>query len=581
MRKALSEFRIVLHEQLQAELAVGQAALQLCAVALQEQLSNQQQQPVQMTKLKQQLQACHLADLWAQQSSSNNNSGSSGSGADAESSSRSQQLTVVLCVLIAWPLAVLSDTVIVSVCPPGMQPHQQTGRGTDAQDTHAAAAAASCRQQLQQVVHAAASGLSDEQQSDAGPSTKGLQDLLFSHLSALGGRRQQQQGGQGEEEDEWQEALEEEPLSDEQLLMALLVQLLGPLLQAAPGSQQHSGQHTGTGAGSRSTAAQHAVLGGDSFQSDATACVTLQAVTRCVCHVLLVRLLATAPPCEAWSWDVCTALLQLLTSCQQAAGAAGNLLYATLAASSFQCTQSEAQQHQQRQEQQQQQQHDDCHEEVAQAQQAQLLASLRAQVAQHLLRVLQGLQQTEEALQHCSSNGGSTSSSSSGIQGPWQQQRQDGSQQAGSSSSSSSRQGRGRKAMQVVQDDGGQQEDVLLEFNQPNFWRTQTLQLYSTTRSSGSSWLKNYFSDWTPDNHRPALWGVVSIFQSACAHVHLRLVHVSVYMYTSAPCAAMHSSVCISSMYSSASGREGVRARAPVCARCHPQQRSNSHAHSI
>lgn len=85
MRTALTDFRVALHEQLQAELAVGQAALQLCAAALQEQQSNQQQQPVQLTKLKQQLQACHIADLWAQQStsSSNNVTSSSGSGADS------------------------------------------------------------------------------------------------------------------------------------------------------------------------------------------------------------------------------------------------------------------------------------------------------------------------------------------------------------------------------------------------------------------------------------------------------------------------------------------------------------------
>jgi hypothetical protein len=273
MRTALTDFRVVLHEQLQAELAGGQAALQLCEAALQEQQSNQQQQPVQLTQLKQQLQACHLADLWAQQSSSSNNdTSSSGSGADATSPSRSQQLTLVLCALIAWPLAVLSDTVVQSVCPPLQQQPQQSGRSAAGQDTRAAAAAESCRQQLQQVINTAANGLGGDQQSSSGSHAKGLQDLLFRQLGVLSWLQQQQQDGQ--EEDEWQEALEEEPLSEEQLLMALMVQLLGPLLQGTSGNQQHPGQHTGTGPG-RPTAAQHAAQGGCGAQWDAISCVTL------------------------------------------------------------------------------------------------------------------------------------------------------------------------------------------------------------------------------------------------------------------------------------------------------------------
>jgi hypothetical protein len=214
--------------------------------------------------------------------------------------------------------------------------------------------------------------------------------------------------------------------------------------------------------------------------------------------VLLVRLLAAAPRCEDWSWECCTALLQLLVSCQQAAGAASNLLYATLAASSLQCDQSDTQQKQQQQQRQQGdgQQQQVEHAEAARAQQVKLLAALKVQVAQRLLPVLHGLHRTEEALQHCSSSGSSSSDSSSSISGPQQQ---------------ASSQGRGRKAMQVVQDDMGQQQEALAEFSQPAFWRSETFQLYTTSRSSGSALLKGYFHDWRPDNHRPRFWGVVSV----------------------------------------------------------------------
>jgi hypothetical protein len=216
--------------------------------------------------------------------------------------------------------------------------------------------------------------------------------------------------------------------------------------------------------------------------------------------VLLVRLLSSAPPCECWSWEVCLAVLQLLVSMEGTASAAGAVLFAGIAAADVETSQ-----------QQQEQQQQDV--EVASVgpggtlppghiHQLGHVASVRLEdYIGKLLSMLQNLRQADAALAGCHSGSGSRSGRDPPHTQQQQQQAQAQSALSGSRPSSASR---SRSRAQQRQ----QQQQQLEEFSDPNWWRSQALTLYK--RKGGYTWLEQFLSDATADNHRPGFWGLVS-----------------------------------------------------------------------
>jgi hypothetical protein len=508
MQHALAQFRCVLHEQLQSELAVGQAALQLFAAHQleQQQDSNQQWQIKQMAQLQQQLQDCHPPALWAQ-----NTSSSSGGSTDCNGTQQSQQLVLLVCSLLAWPLAAVGEHFISGH---NVDPHQQQQQQEQQQQGDSPSISPDRQQQpslqqlqMQQLLDAAVSGIADQHSSAPDqPAYGGIAGLLLKsvHLGAGTGQAGEQQ--QQQQQEHQQDPQQRRP---DQALIAWLLQLLVPQREATCASSLQevpgSGGEVGHGSQAAAAAAAHSCSRCSCVEADpapAANALQLQAFTRCLCHVLLVRLLSSAPPCEAWSWEVCLAVLQLLVSMEMAANAAAAVLLEGAAKDAVLHASSEPDQ---------QQQHQD--EEAASAGPGANLPAGHVHCLQNrqleayidkLLSMLQNLQQADIALGDC--NTGSGSRSGRDPLHVQQQREQAQSSLLGSRPSSASRSSSGAGCSSSAQR-RRLQEQRLEEFSEPTWWRSQALTLYK--RKGGSTWLEQFLSDATVDNHRPGFWGLV------------------------------------------------------------------------
>jgi hypothetical protein len=483
----MASFRCVLHDQLAAELAVGQAALQLFAATQQERQPDPQQQDTHeqqqdaLAKIRQQLESCHFAALWGQHNRSSSSSVQEGVG------SKQQLLQLLVSKLLVGPLAVMSDVLGQTHAEDGCEmQHQQQPPPQP------------CTLVLEQLLQAAVAGVGTTEHSNASD------------------KQQQQQHG-----------LEN--------ALSLLLSQLGQSCWCAKADQQANRnlQQQSAGSSAAQGAAAAAVCGVE-VCSDPVAGVQLAAFTRGLCNLLLLRLLSHAPPCECWSWDACLAVTQLLASCEQAAAAAGGLMYQALCqhpaamqwastcgtASLGSCKQlqqdpnsSNADHQQQQTEQQEEGQGGAAAGGVAGRGDAKqgFTATAHASMllySQQLQAVLQQLHTAEQALEacHCSSSsssapscsarGGSSSRTPDSQDGVHPQQQQ----------------------QQPPQQQQQQQQELEQEFAAPSFWRSLLLALYQKSRPSGSGFLQQCFSAFGADNNTPGFWALVGLWL-LCADV--------------------------------------------------------------
>jgi hypothetical protein len=491
LQQSLASFRCVLHDQLAAELAVGQATLQLFA-ANQRDWQRRQPQPdqqythEQMVQLQRQLQECHLSAFLGQHSSSGCNSSSSSGGGDGPASAQDQQLVLLVCSLLAWPLVVMSPT-LFDAAYPGLHQHQQQHRvGGTATHTQPF-----CTAQVCQLLHAAVAGIGPEgSSSNLSPRSEGIRGVLLKALNLGVAPEQQQQ----QQQQDPQKGAQQDP---QQLLLSWLLQLLvqqwehPPSSSSSAGSQQQ-GDST-TAANGRSGSAAAATCGVEGC-CDPVAGVQLAAFTRGLCNLLLLRLLSRAPSCESWSWEACLAVTQLMVSSEQAAGAAGGLLYqAVTLLQTFGIQEALVDPMEQQQA--------DTPRPGPYHNNSSRQAELQA-FADQLLTVLQQLQQAEEALLVCTNC--DSSSSSSGSRSARSLHR------ALHSTSNNSRIRSRSRSNAWATKQHQQQQQQLHGFGVPTFWRSQLLSQYRDTRKDGYSWVQKYFSDVAPGNCKPGFWGLVS-----------------------------------------------------------------------
>jgi len=532
MQQALSQFRCVLHEQLQAELCVGQATLQLFAWQQQQQ-QNEQQPPEIMLKLQQQLQSCQLSDLWAQNSSgSGDGSGGGGSSAEVQEDQQRQQLLLLVCTLLAWPLVVMSD--VIQDCNSKAAEVQQQQRQQQQQQQQqqrqdgAAPASQDGKQkqqhaglpQLQELLYVVAYGL-DPNNKRHSNALGGVRGFLQS-LHALGTSKQPQQPTNHQHQ-------QQQTLPPQQQLMAWLLRLLTPAAAARPAAAEASATTTAASdadaAASSSSAAEGAAIG--VTDADPVTGVKLQAFTRGACSVLLVRLLAQAPPCDQWPWEVCLAVLQLLTSVEQAVSAAGAVAATNMAAGLcwevliLPRTGAEQQQQQAQAQGQEQQQGplEDDGDEAEDCGDPQAILNGAVQdvlflYVQQVLETLQAYRQAEDALQALQGSSrhtatasvATTTTSSSSSRDPRlrHKQRQSGAAaRHGAAPDGSCSRSRSRGRLH-------QQQLLREEASSPTWWRSQVLQLYRETRPNGFAWLQRLFTDIDVNNNKPGFWALVS-----------------------------------------------------------------------
>ena len=505
----------MLHDQLAAELAVGQAALQLFAADQQQrqqqhQQDTHEQQQDALAKLRQQLESCHFAALWGQHSSSSNGSGSSSGSVQEGVGSKQQLLQLLVSTLLVGPLAVVSDVV-------GQAP---AGGGCIAQ-------------QLQQQGEDGNS-LPQQQQQQQQPCCSVLEQLLQAAVAGVGAS--QDCGSCDKQQQQQQHGLEN-------VLGLLLSQMPQPCCSLKTDQQAtHSLDQQAAGSSAEQGAAA-AATGGGRVCSESVAGVQLAAFTRGLCNLLVLRLLSRAPPCECWSWEACLAVTQLLASSEQAAAAAGGLMYqdlsqhpaalqwastcgfASLGSSSKQLIQQDPDSAKEGQQQQRQQQNMQQQEEgeqggaaaggVAQGQQhctSRVHAGM-LMYSRQLQGVLQQLHIAQQALEACHSSSSHSNmpsrSTCSSIPG-------------GSSSRTpvsqivQSQQQQPQQHQQHHQQQPQQQQrqqEQEEEFAAPSFWRSQLLALYQKSRPSGSGFLQQCFPAIGADNDKPGFWALVSVWR--------------------------------------------------------------------
>jgi hypothetical protein len=505
LQQSLASFRCVLHDQLAAEIAVGQAALQLFAATKQERQRrqphpDQQYTHGQMAQLQRQLQECHLSAFLGQHTSGSNGSSSSG-GCDGTAAEQEQQLVLLVCSLLAWPLMVMSPT-LFDAAYPSLHQHQrqQQQQGVPGAATHTQPF---CTAQLCQLLQAAVAGICPEgNSSNLSPRSQGIKGVLLRALNLDVGpeqqeqlqqqQPQQQQDRQQQQQQDRQQGAQQDP---QQLLVAWLLQLLVLQWERAPSASSaadagQQGDSTAAASGSSNSAA--AATGGVGVCCDPVAGVQLAAFTRGLCNLLVLRLLSRAPPCESWSWEACLAVTQLVASSEQAAAAAGVLMYQ--ATTQLQTSGVE-----------------EAFADPGQQQAATPTtgpyhhsSSRQAELynfAVDMLTVLQQLQKAEEALLAC------TSSSNSNNGGRSARSQHQGLHNSSTSNNSRVRSSSRSKTWAPQQQ---QQQQSLHAFGVPTFWRSQVLNQYRDTRKDGYSWMQKCFADVVPGNCKPGFWGLVS-----------------------------------------------------------------------
>jgi hypothetical protein len=493
LQQSLASFRCVLHDQLAAELAVGQAALQLFAASQQQRQQHDQQhtheqQQDALAKLRQQLESCHFAALWGQRSSS------SSSGVQEGVDSKQQLLQLLVSTLLVGPLAVVSELV------------GQAGTGDGC-----------VTEQLQQQGEDGTGFPKQQQQQQA--CTSVLEQLLQAAVAGVG--QPEHPGGADKQQQQQQHGLES-------ALSLLLSQLLQPCCSVKVDQQANCDLQQQSAGNTAVQGAAEAATSGIEVCGDPVAGVQLAAFTRGLCNLLLLRLLSRAPPCESWSWEACLAVTQLLVSSEQAAAAAGGLMYQALSqhptalqwaskcgdaslGSSKQPPQDqelsvlEHWQHQRQQQTKQQQDEDGQAGAVAGAiaqgdnvQQDRTSKVLQAGMllySRQLQGMLQQLHIAEQALEACQSSSTSSSTPSSSTPG-----------------SSTSHTPVSKPAVQSQQQQQQQQQqEPEKEFAAPSFWRSLLLSMYQKSRPLGSGFFQQCFPAFGADNDNPGFWALVGV----------------------------------------------------------------------